>query len=232
MINPEEDTKDIEDVISKRLLLGSGSPHESEAKQSQWDTKLKSKSIKKKKKRKRRPQMNELPSQIESKALEEKQISQKLTRQRALETAILQKRPVSKLNNSIQTSSTSKTASNKSNTSFDSLRLRNPRKNRRPSRNDDSKSQKDGNEEEKIKSIETYVDKHRREVGQYGAQGLHKRDKQKFRQAELLKLGCRKPKAQKMPVATLIRKRQIQKFRDAKKKEMDLATGMLVRSRR
>lgn len=230
-LEPDEDTKEIENIISKRLSLGSGSPNGNGTNQSKLNTKLEAKSVKNKK-QKRRPRTKEFSSRIESKALEDKKISKELTRKRALETAILQKQPTSKHKNCVQTLPSSKRASNDYINPTGPERLRNPRNIRKLSRNDSSKSQKDGNDEEKMKSIETYVDKHRREVGQYGAQGLHKHDKQKFRQAELLKLGCRKPKSQKMPIATLIRKRQIQKFRDTKKKEMDLATGMLVRSRR
>lgn len=77
-----------------------------------------------------------------------------------------------------------------------------------------------------------YVDKYRREVGRFGSQALQKRDRKSFEAAERLRLGCRAPKNQKMPIATLIAKRKKQKSLAAKKKEMDLAAGMLVRSKR
>lgn len=77
-----------------------------------------------------------------------------------------------------------------------------------------------------------FVDSHRREVGRFGSRALDKRERKSFDAAELIRLGCRPPKNNKIPIGLLIRKRQKQKVREAKKKEMDLATGMLVRSKR
>lgn len=77
-----------------------------------------------------------------------------------------------------------------------------------------------------------FVDSHRREVSRFGSRALDKRERKSFEAAEMIRLGCRRPKNPKMPIGLLIRKREKQKVRGAKKKEMDLATGMLVRSKR
>lgn len=80
--------------------------------------------------------------------------------------------------------------------------------------------------------VADYVDTHRREVGRFGSEGLEKRDKRSYQTAQLVKLGCKPPKNPKMPIGLLQRVRQRQRDRDQEKKEMDRATGMLVRSRR
>lgn len=77
-----------------------------------------------------------------------------------------------------------------------------------------------------------FVEEFRREVGQFGAQGLAKKDKQSYEMAQLIKLGCRPPKNEKIPIGMLIEDRKRKKIAEAKKKEMDIATGMLVRSKR
>lgn len=82
------------------------------------------------------------------------------------------------------------------------------------------------------KDVADYVDTHRREVGRFGSQGLDKRDKRAYQTAQLVKLGCKPPKNPKMPIGLLQRVRQRQSQRQQEKKEMDIATGMLVRSRR
>ncbi|PXF48716.1 hypothetical protein BWQ96_01568 [Gracilariopsis chorda] len=77
-----------------------------------------------------------------------------------------------------------------------------------------------------------FVDTHRREVGRFGSQALHRRDRNKYELAQLIKLGCRKPKGQKMPIALLQKHRKRNKMKAQKKKEQDLASGMLLRSKR
>lgn len=77
-----------------------------------------------------------------------------------------------------------------------------------------------------------FVDKHRREVGRFGSRALGKRDRKRYDTAELVKLGCRRPKNQKMPIGVLEETRKYIKMKEAQKKEMDLASGMLVRSKR
>lgn len=92
----------------------------------------------------------------------------------------------------------------------------------------DPSRKSEGNEFDAIEYVESY----RREVGRFGSQGLHKRDRKQYETAQLVSLGCRKPKNQKMPIGVLVKKREYQKTREERKKAMDLATGMLVRSKR
>lgn len=85
-----------------------------------------------------------------------------------------------------------------------------------------------------VESIDArqFVEQHRSEIGQFGSRGLHKRDRKQYETAHLVKLGCRRPKNQKMPIGVLVKKRRYQNIREQKKKDMDIATGMLVRTKR
>lgn len=93
------------------------------------------------------------------------------------------------------------------------------------------KGDKDDSNAQELDAAE-FVDSHRREIGRFGSQALHKYDRKSFEKAERIRLGCRQPKNQKVPIGLLITKRRKQNIKAAKKKEMDLATGMLVRSKR
>lgn len=77
-----------------------------------------------------------------------------------------------------------------------------------------------------------FVESHRREVGRFGSQSLHRRDRKKYQLAQLIKLGCRKPKGQKMPIGLLQEQRKRDKIRAQKKKQQHVASGMLLRSKR
>lgn len=83
-----------------------------------------------------------------------------------------------------------------------------------------------------IANIKQFVDSHRREVGRFGATALDKKNKRAFETAELVKLGCRPPKNQKMPIGLLQARRKKEKERAAEQKELDIASGMLIRSKR
>lgn len=85
---------------------------------------------------------------------------------------------------------------------------------------------------ENVVNVEEFVNSHRREVGRFGANALDKRNKRSFETAELVKLGCRPPKNEKMPIWLLQGRRKKEKERAAQQKELDLASGMLVRSKR
>lgn len=77
-----------------------------------------------------------------------------------------------------------------------------------------------------------FVDAHRREIGRFGSKALDKRNKRAYEIEDLVKLGCRHPIKQKMPIGLLQHKRKKEKDRLAHEKEMNLASGMLIRSKR
>lgn len=77
-----------------------------------------------------------------------------------------------------------------------------------------------------------FVEQHRREVNWYGSKGLTKKDRKKFEMEERIKLGCRRPKNEKVPIGILQGMRKKEKERAKKQKELDLASGMLIRSKR
>ena len=80
--------------------------------------------------------------------------------------------------------------------------------------------------------MQQYVERHRGIIGKLGAAGLNKRERRAYETAQLVKLGCRKPKNQKMPISMLANQRRNEKKRAKQKKELDLVTGMLVRVKR
>ncbi|CAN8068017.1 unnamed protein product [Agarophyton chilense] len=77
-----------------------------------------------------------------------------------------------------------------------------------------------------------FVNAHRTEVGDFGSQALRRRDRKKYHTAKLVKLGCRPPKNQKMPIGLLQKRRKREKLNAQKQKKRDLATGMLLRIKR
>lgn len=77
-----------------------------------------------------------------------------------------------------------------------------------------------------------FVNTFRREVGQFGSKALDKKRKRAYQTDELVKLGCRPPKNKKMPIGVLQEERRKEKERAAEEKELQLASGMLVRSKR
>lgn len=81
-------------------------------------------------------------------------------------------------------------------------------------------------------SIAQFVERHRHEIGRFGSKALQKRDRRAYETQELIRLGCRPPKREKMPIALLQQKRRKEKEELARKKQEDLETGMLMRSRR
>lgn len=77
-----------------------------------------------------------------------------------------------------------------------------------------------------------FVEQHRFEVGAFGSSGLEKRDKKAYRAAQLLRLGCRAPRKQKMPIAILLGMRKKQQERDQREKESKREEGVLISSKR
>ncbi len=77
-----------------------------------------------------------------------------------------------------------------------------------------------------------FVEEHRFEVGALGSSGLNKRQKKAYQAAQLLRLGCRAPRNQKMPIAMLIGMRRKQKEREEKEKQKKLEEGVLISSKR
>lgn len=101
-----------------------------------------------------------------------------------------------------------------------------------PARTPHFQANNDANGKDVSADAAEIVEKYRREVGRFGSRALHKSDRKKYETSQLQKLGCRKPKNEKMPIGILTKKRKYQKIRERKKKEMDTATGMLVRAGR
>lgn len=93
---------------------------------------------------------------------------------------------------------------------------------------------KNGNfaKEKEEESALRFVEQHRFEVGAFGSSGLDKRDKKAYRASQLLRLGCRAPRKQKMPIAILLGMRKKQKERDQKEKEKKREEGVLISSKR
>lgn len=81
-------------------------------------------------------------------------------------------------------------------------------------------------------SVARFVEEHRREIGRFGSKALDKKDRRAYEVEDLARLGCRPPKQQKMPIGILQQKRKKEKEQLALKKQADLESGMLVRSRR
>lgn len=81
-------------------------------------------------------------------------------------------------------------------------------------------------------SVARFVEEHRREIGRFGSKALDKNDRRAYEAEDLARLGCRPPKRQKMPIGILQQKRKKEKEQLARKKQTDLESGMLVRSRR
>lgn len=81
-------------------------------------------------------------------------------------------------------------------------------------------------------SATAYVEQHRREVGELGASALSKRNKKEYEARKRLEQGCKVLKQQKMPLPMLLGVRKKQRQRDLKAKELALASGMLIRSKR
>lgn len=77
-----------------------------------------------------------------------------------------------------------------------------------------------------------FVESHRREVNHFGATALHKRDRKAFETTERVRLGCRPPKPQKMPIGLLQAMRRNQKAREENQRQLDIASGMLIRCKR
>lgn len=86
--------------------------------------------------------------------------------------------------------------------------------------------------QKKAANVAQFVDDHRREIGRFGSKALLKKDRRAYEIEELTKLGCRPPKSQKMPIGLLQEKRKKEKEQLARKKQMDLESGMLIRSKR
>lgn len=78
----------------------------------------------------------------------------------------------------------------------------------------------------------SFVDEYRREIGRFGASGLDKSARREFELADMQKLGCRKPKNERVPIGILQRRRRNDRESAREKRESDLASGMLVRSKR
>lgn len=76
------------------------------------------------------------------------------------------------------------------------------------------------------------VEAFRREVGVLGSTALGKKDRSNYETAELVRLGCKPPRNQKMPLGLLLAKRKKEKLQAEKDKQHKLETGMLVRSKR
>lgn len=81
-------------------------------------------------------------------------------------------------------------------------------------------------------TVSHFVNVHRSEIGNFGASGLDKKTAKDYEVENLVKLGCRRPKNPKMPLWMLQRQRQKEKERATKKKEVDIVSGMLTRSKR
>lgn len=81
-------------------------------------------------------------------------------------------------------------------------------------------------------SVARFVEEHRREIGRFGSKALDKKDRRAYETNDLIRLGCRPPKRQKMAIGILQQKRKKEKEDLKRKKQMDLESGMLVRSRR
>lgn len=77
-----------------------------------------------------------------------------------------------------------------------------------------------------------FVEKFRREVGEVGAAALEKKDKKMFEARKREELGLWEVKPQTMPLPMLVGVRKKQRAREKKAKELALASGMLVRSKR
>jgi Domain of unknown function (DUF4602) len=81
-------------------------------------------------------------------------------------------------------------------------------------------------------SASAFVEKHRREVGELGATALEKKDQKAYEARRRLEQGCKRLKSQKLPLPMLLGMRKKQRARDVKAKELALASGMLIRSKR
>lgn len=77
-----------------------------------------------------------------------------------------------------------------------------------------------------------FVEKFRREVGEVGAAALGKKDKKMFEARRRAELGMKEVKPQTMPLPMLVGVRKKQKERETKAKELALASGMLIKSKR
>lgn len=77
-----------------------------------------------------------------------------------------------------------------------------------------------------------FVEKHRREVGDLGATALEKKDKKAFEARRRLEAGLKPLKSQKLPLPMLLGMRKKQRVRAGREKELALASGMLIRSKR
>lgn len=78
----------------------------------------------------------------------------------------------------------------------------------------------------------TFVERHRFEVGALGSAALQKRQRKAYEAATLLRLGCRAPRNQKMPIGMLVGIRKKKKERDVKEREKKREEGVLISSKR
>eukprot|EP00171_Calliarthron_tuberculosum_P003435 IDg3435t1 len=77
-----------------------------------------------------------------------------------------------------------------------------------------------------------YVERHRFEVGALGSAALQKRQRKAYESATLLRLGCRAPKNQKLPIGTLVGMRKKKKERHVKEREKKREEGLYTQERR
>jgi Domain of unknown function (DUF4602) len=83
-----------------------------------------------------------------------------------------------------------------------------------------------------LKSVSSFVDEHRRDVSELGASALSKKDKRAYEARRRVEQGCLPLKEQTKPLPMLLGMRKKQRERDAIAKELALASGMLIRSKR
>lgn len=91
---------------------------------------------------------------------------------------------------------------------------------------------KEGPEEKESLSAAAFVEQHRFEVGKLGARALEKRERKAYEAAMLLRLGCRPPRNQKMPIGLLIEQRSKEKARALEDREKKREEGVLISSKR
>lgn len=91
---------------------------------------------------------------------------------------------------------------------------------------------KDGVDADESETAMVFVEKHRREVVELGATALAKKDRRAFEERQRREQGCRPLKQQKMPLPMLLGIRKKQRARETKAKELALASGMLIKSKR
>lgn len=84
----------------------------------------------------------------------------------------------------------------------------------------------------KIANARDFVETHRFEVGALGSSALAKKERKLYQNAQLLRLGCRRPKNLRMPIGMLNGMRKKQREDAKKEKQRLVEEGMLVSSKR